>query len=259
MRKKILISNDDGINGPGLLAAKNAVEDLGEVTVVAPNTEHSGLGRCLNIMKPLKIYEKKLSDGSQAYSVDGTPSDAVNIGINHIMKDVDLVICGINLGRNITQAEISKSGTVGAAIEAITNGINSISASLSIDMKDVEIKNGEIEFIKEPDFSFAEEVLHDLCEKILYKGLPDNVNLLNLNVPPYPSSKDIVITSLADKMFTPSIIIDEDKENVVFVKPNMIEEYAEGTDGYVLLNEKKVSLTPLKVDITGNLESLKKW
>ncbi len=254
---RILISNDDGINAPGILAAKKSVEDLGEVIIVAPDKEHSGLGRSLSVMKPLTINEVELPDGSIGYSVSGTPTDAVNVGINYILDTKpDLIITGINSGRNISKSEITKSGTVGAALEAVNYNIPAIAISQSIDPSDFKIENNKPVLINELNFDYAGEILHTISEKILETGLKE-VELLNINVPSHPKSKEIKITKLADKMFTPEIISQEkDDETYYLIKPNMIEEYEEGTDGYVLLNEKLVSLTPLKNDMTGDLKEL---
>jgi 5'-nucleotidase len=258
----ILISNDDGVNAPGILAAKKALEDLGNVIVVAPDDEHSGLGRSLTVMKPLKINKTKLEDGSVAYGVSGTPSDSVNLGINQIMKEKpDIVIAGINLGRNICKSEITKSGTVGASLEAVNSGIPSIAVSLSIDMRDVKFEDNQLKFVNMPDFTFAAKILRRVVKKILDEGLPEGVDLLNLNIPSYPASDEIKITSLADKMFDTKIIIKKDSNNnfIYLLSPNMVENYKEGTDGFELLNKNCISLTPLKWDMTGNIESLKNW
>ena len=259
---KILLSNDDGVNAPGIFAAKKALEDLGDIIVVAPDDEHSGLGRSLTVMKPLKINKTKLKDGSLAYGVSGTPSDSVSLGIHQIMDEKpDIVIAGINLGRNICKSEITKSGTVGACLEGVNSGIPSIAASLSIDMNDVKFENNQLKFIKEPNFEFAAEILHKITKKVLNKGLPQGVDLLNLNIPSYQSSDEINITSLAEKMFHTDIITqkDENEEEYYLISPNMIKNYEKDTDGYALLNNKTVSLTPLRYDMTGNIENLKNW
>ena len=258
----ILISNDDGVNAPGILAAKKSLEDLGNITVVAPDDEHSGLGRSLTVMKPLKINKTTLNDGSVAFGVSGTPSDSVSLGIHEIMEiKPDIVIAGINLGRNICTSEITKSGTIGASLEAVNSGIPSLAVSLSIDHRDVKFEDNQLKFIKEPDFSFASKILHKVVKKILIKGLPKNVDLLNLNIPSYPSSDKIMITSLADKMFDTEIINkrNENNEDYYLLSPKMVKNYDKGTDGYALLNKKCVSLSPLRFDMTGSINSLKKW
>ena len=99
---KALISNDDGVNATGILAAKNAIEDLCEVCVVAPETQQSGIGHAITLYDPLRINPTTLRDKSQAYGVTGTPTDAVTFGLFEIMGEKpDIMISGINTGFNI--------------------------------------------------------------------------------------------------------------------------------------------------------------
>ena len=115
----ILISNDDGVFAPGILAAKQAVEDLANVCVVAPDKNNSSVGRRLTLFKHLEINQCELDDGSPAYSVSGSPADCVVVGADYVMDaKPDLVISGINQGVNIS-CDITSSGTVCAAFEAV--------------------------------------------------------------------------------------------------------------------------------------------
>ncbi|MEE0902411.1 MAG: 5'/3'-nucleotidase SurE, partial [Methanobrevibacter sp.] len=99
----ILISNDDGVFAPGILAAKQAVEDIANVVVVAPDENNSSVGRRLTLFKHLELKECELEDGSKAYSVSGSPADAVIVGADYVMDEKpDLVITGINQGVNIS-------------------------------------------------------------------------------------------------------------------------------------------------------------
>ena len=102
---KALISNDDGIMASGILAAKNAVEDLCDTIVVAPEVQQSGIGHALTLYEPVRVNKRILKDGSVGYSVDGTPTDAVTIGLFEILDEKpDLMISGINTGYNLGQA-----------------------------------------------------------------------------------------------------------------------------------------------------------
>ena len=99
----ILISNDDGVFAPGILAAKQAVEDMANVTVVAPDKNNSSVGRRLTLFKHLELKSCRLDDGSPAYSVSGSPADCVVVGTKYVMDEKpDLIICGINQGVNIS-------------------------------------------------------------------------------------------------------------------------------------------------------------
>ena len=211
----ILISNDDGVYNPGILAAKKALEDFADVAVVAPLTGKSSLSRKSSFLEPLKIKICTLKDGSIAYGVSGTPADAVSIGINYIMEDKkpDLVITGINPGINLSKSEIYVSGTVSAAIESVCNGVPAIACSL------FHFKNQS----DEPDFTDASEILADLVKKVLDEGFPENVDLLNLNIPQNLISKDIKVTELADNMLRRRVL--KNKDGTVQIRPTFISDF----------------------------------
>ncbi|MBP5700603.1 MAG: 5'/3'-nucleotidase SurE, partial [Methanobrevibacter sp.] len=116
---KILLSNDDGVDASGILAAKQVADEFGETIVVAPSKQQSGIGHALTLVDPIRVNEVNLRDGDIGYGVTGTPTDAVTIAIYELMDEwPDLVISGINTGRNTGKGELSTSGTLGAASEA---------------------------------------------------------------------------------------------------------------------------------------------
>ena len=269
----ILISNDDGVFAPGILAAKQAVEDLANVTVVAPDENNSSVGRRMTLFKHLEIKTVELEDGSEAYSVSGSPADAVIVGAEYVMDDKpDLVITGINQGVNIS-CDITSSGTVCAAFEAVSLGIPAIAASLFMDPKTSYKQDENGEWYLNYDFSLAKRVLHDIVLKIINEGFPDGVDLFNLNVPSNYESEDVKITRLSDKMIDKKVIDNTDEEkaelfnyplqenqnsdDLIMIAPDLVSEYDEGSDGYALMIEKRPSLTPLKVNMTS--ENLKEW
>ncbi|PWB87798.1 5'/3'-nucleotidase SurE [Methanobrevibacter thaueri] len=269
----ILISNDDGVFAPGILAAKQAVEDLANVTVVAPDENNSSVGRRMTLFKHLEIKTVELEDGSEAYSVSGSPADAVIVGAEYVMDDKpDLVITGINQGVNIS-CDITSSGTVCAAFEAVSLGIPAIAASLFMDPKTSYKQDENGEWYLDYDFSLAKRVLHDIVLKIIKEGFPDGVDLFNLNVPSNYESEDVKITRLSDKMIDKKVIDNTDEEkaelfnyplqenqnsdDLIMIAPDLVREYDEGSDGYALMIEKRPSLTPLKVNMTS--ENLKEW
>ena len=269
----ILISNDDGVFAPGILAAKQAVEDLANVTVVAPDENNSSVGRRMTLFKHLEIKTVELEDGSEAYSVSGSPADAVIVGAEYVMDDKpDLVITGINQGVNIS-CDITSSGTVCAAFEAVSLGIPAIAASLFMDPKTSYKQDENGEWYLDYDFSLAKRVLHDIVLKIINEGFPDGVDLFNLNVPSNYESEEVKITRLSDKMIDKKVIDNTDEEkaelfnyplqenqnsnDLIMIAPDLVSEYDEGSDGYALMIEKRPSLTPLKVNMTS--ENLKEW
>lgn len=126
---KILLTNDDGISAAGLLALKDALEGLGEVTVVAPATEQSGVSHSLTYLGPIEAAPARLSDGSPAYRVDGTPADCVKFALLELLDEpADLVVGGLNMGLN-TGVNIFYSGTVAAALEGALNGLLGVAVS----------------------------------------------------------------------------------------------------------------------------------
>lgn len=262
----ILISNDDGVNAEGILAAKQAVEDLANVYVVAPDKNNSSVGRRLTLFKHLKLDKCELEDGSPAYSVSGSPADAVIVGADYVMDEKpDLVITGINQGVNIS-CDITSSGTVCAAFEAVSLGIPAIAASLFIDPKTAYKQDENGEWYVEYDFDLAKKVLHDLVLKIMEEGFPQGVDLFNLNVPTNYESEEVQITALSHKMLDKHVIdntdeakseifnypLDENQESddLIMIASDLVKDYEPGSDGYALFVEKRPSLTPLDVNMT---------
>ena len=269
----ILISNDDGVNAEGILAAKQAVEDLANVYVVAPDENNSSVGRRLTLFKHLKLDKCELEDGSMAYSVSGSPADAVIVGADYVMDEKpDLVITGINQGVNIS-CDITSSGTVCAAFEAVSLGIPAIAASLFIDPKTAYKQDENGEWYVDYDFTLAKKVLHDLVLKIKNEGFPEGVDLFNLNVPTNYESEEVKITTLSHKMLDKHVIdntdeekaeifnypLDEnqDSDDLIMITSDLVKDYEQGSDGYALFVEKCPSLTPLDVNMTS--KELKNW
>lgn len=269
----ILISNDDGVFAPGILAAKQAVEDLGNVTVVAPDKNNSSVGRRLTLFKHLKINKCELEDGSLAYSVSGSPADSVVVGANYIMDEKpDLVITGINQGVNIS-CDITSSGTVCAAFEAVSLGIPAIAVSLFMDPKTSYKQDENGEWFLDYDFTLTKKVLHDIVLKIIEDGFPEGVDLFNLNVPSNYDCEEVKITHLSHKMLDKQVIDrnssekselfnysrdeNQDDEGLIMITPDLVNEYEKDSDGYALIVEKRPSLTPLNVNMTH--ENLRDW
>ena len=269
----ILISNDDGVFAPGILAAKQAVEDLANVTVVAPDENNSSVGRRISLFKHLKFESCKLEDGSLAYSVSGSPADAVIVGANYVMDEKpDLVITGINSGVNMS-CDITSSGTVCAAFEAVSLGIPAIAVSLYVDPKTSFKQDENGEWYVDYDFTLTKKVLHEIVLKIINDGFPEGVDLFNLNVPSNYESEEVKITNLSHKMLDKKVIDNtheekaeifnyplkenQNSDDLIMITSSLVTEYEKGSDGYALLVEKRPSLTPLNVNMT--FRDLKDW
>jgi 5'-nucleotidase len=255
---KILISNDDGINSSGILAAKEAVEELGHVTVVAPSTQQSGIGRALTLFEPLRITGVNLKDGTRGFSVSGTPTDAVTLGIFELMEEKPtLAISGINTGENVGKGELTTSGTIGAAMEAASYGIPTIAVSLQVSRGDIKFEDGHIDI----DYAFAKNILTKVAKNVIKNGLPVGVDLLNLNIPSNPTSDEIIVTSLGERMYNPHIEMRFDPRGKPYywIDGTPFDSDTEGTDGHTLKKLKMPTLTPLSMDFTHNLDLTLKW
>ncbi len=167
-RPRILVTNDDGVESRGLLALKMALDPIGDTTVVAPDTNQSAVGHTKTLMRPLRVRERTLGDGSLAYSVDGSPTDAVSLAfLGYFGHTFDLVASGINYGANLGD-DITYSGTVSAAMEAVINNCPGFAISQ--------------EYYEHPDFALAGLAATTVARNILEHGLSPG-ELINVNVP----------------------------------------------------------------------------
>lgn len=255
---KALISNDDGITASGILAAKKAVENLCDTYVVAPERQQSGIGHAITLYDPLRVNEFTLKDGSIGYGVGGTPTDAVTIALFEILDGKpDIMISGINTGFNLGKAELTTSGTLGAAIEAASFGIPTIAISLEVTRDDIKFENGDIQI----DFDFAGKMLHKLAKIVLKKGLPEGIDLLNVNIPANPINEEFEVVKLGKRMYTPVIHkrLDPRGKPYYWIGGDPYDFDEPGSDGYELCKANKTTLTPLKIDLTSDMSLLKEW
>ena len=258
IRMKILLSNDDGVDASGILAAKQVADEFGETIVVAPSKQQSGIGHALTLVDPIRVNEVNLRDGDIGYGVTGTPTDAVTIAVYELMDEwPDLVISGINTGRNTGKGELSTSGTLGAASEAASLGIPTIAVSQHIPSDDIKFDEGKIEI----DFSASQRVLRDLIQKIVDNGFPEGVDILNLNVPEDPHSYKPIICPLAVRMYEPVVekCIDPRGRPYYWINGKPYMGNSENSDDYIILEENLPTLTPLILDMAHDLKALKEW
>src|SRR5512135_16648 len=168
---RILISNDDGIDAPGIYALVQEVRKIADVSVVAPDKQQSAVGHAITMNYPLRAVPFRKNNEFFGYAVEGTPADAVKLGVRFLLKQKpDLLLSGINHGSN-TAINILYSGTVSAATEGTVLGIPSIAVSLTT--------HGQA------DFSYAARFAARLARRVLDEGLPQGT-LLNVNVPAVP-------------------------------------------------------------------------
>jgi 5'-nucleotidase len=171
---RILLTNDDGVNAQGLAAAADALADLGEVTIVAPDMERSGVAHSISLAQPLRIRRVYHGEAFFGYAVSGSPVDCVKLACSEVLDaPPDLLVSGINLGPNAA-INVLYSGTVAAAIEGAMLGIPSVAFSL--------------DETERPDFDQAARVAREVLQRVLDDGFPAHT-LLNVNIPGLPRSQ----------------------------------------------------------------------
>jgi 5'-nucleotidase len=176
----ILLTNDDGIESPGLWAAAEALAPLGELLMVAPDKQWSGAGRSMpqHVTGTIKKVERQVAQRTlRAYAIDASPALCVIHGMLELVeRQPALVVSGINFGENLS-TEITVSGTVGAALEGAAFGIPGLALSLEMPISD-HITGGDGK-----DYAACQKYTHDFARFILDAGLPYDVDMLNINVP----------------------------------------------------------------------------
>jgi 5'-nucleotidase len=239
----ILVTNDDSITSPGLLALVQEMRRLGEVSVLAPDRNWSGSGHVKTLDRALRVREVRLADGTVAYASDGAPSDCVALAtLGYIKQKIDLVVSGINYGANLGH-DVTYSGTVTAAMEAVIAGLPAVAVSLELP----EGHTGEV------DFTPAARVASWVVKQVIDNGLPPEV-LLNVNVPFLPLEKirGFRITRLGLRVYHSRLDerIDPRGRPYYWIggdAPSGVPE--RGTDVGALA-EGYVSITPLHLDLT---------
>lgn len=165
----ILITNDDGITAPGIRALVEAVKDLGQVIVVAPDSPQSGMGHAITIGTPLRLDKVDEFEGVESWQCSGTPVDCVKLARDKILhRKPDICLSGINHGANHS-INLIYSGTMSAAMEAAIEGIPSAGFSL-------------LDFSFNADFSVAQKVVRAIATRMLHEKMPEHL-LLNVNIP----------------------------------------------------------------------------
>jgi len=244
---KILVTNDDGIQAPGIKALAQELKKLGTVTVVAPDRERSAIGHALTLHHPLRAVKT----GRNMFAVDGTPTDCVNLGIHSLLGfRPDLVVSGINNGGNMGD-DVTYSGTVSAAMEATLMGIPAFSISL--------VTSGDGENYPAAA-SFAARLARIVCDE----GLPDDT-FLNVNIPDLPLDKLLqpLITSQGKRRYEGMIIdkVDPRGRNYYWIGTvDLNFRDIEGSD-YSAVSRGHISISPLHIDLTNynSIAILKNW
>ena len=244
----ILVANDDGVNSYGIRILAQQLEKFGKVTVIAPDRDRSAASNSLTLDSPLRVTQ--LENGF--YSVNGTPTDCVHLGVTGLLKNrPDLIVSGINSGANLGD-DVLYSGTVAAAMEGRFLGIPAVAFSMAA---------------RHPEpyqFDIAGQIASDLIKHLLDKKLESNT-LINVNIPnlPYNEIKGYQVARLGCRYRAEQTTPSHDPRGhlIYWVGPVGEEQDAgPGTDFHAI-KTGYVSLTPLQTDLTGfaMMDNLTQW
>ena len=247
----ILVVNDDGITAPGIKALIEVMQEIGNVTVVAPDSPQSGMGHAITIGKPLRLDKVHLYEGVEMYKCSGTPVDCVKLAVNKIFKGKkpDLCVSGINHGLN-NSINIIYSGTMSAAVEGAIEGIPSIGFSLD-------------DYTWEADFEACKKYIKTICLQVLKNGLQPGV-LLNVNFPNNSKPiKGIKICRQANAKWAEDFEERQDpyKRNYYWLT-GIFQLNDKGEDADVwALNNHYISVVPVQFDMTAHhaINTLNGW
>ena len=237
----ILITNDDGITSPGIIALEKAMQKLGNTIVVAPDNDNSAVSNSVTITRPLRLTEHQ----PNRFSLSGTPTDCVILGLNTILSSPpSLVVSGINLGPNLGD-DLHYSGTVGAAKEAVMNGIPAIAFS-----------SGDREGI---DFDTIINNVYHIASRALAHPLPPQ-SLLNVNFPSGNQNKGIRLTFQGRRRWLDAILETKEPCKTPYYRiggGTPREDESKGSDVQAY-NSGYISVTPIQLDLTDH-QLLKDW
>jgi 5'-nucleotidase len=243
MSKHILVTNDDGVLAPGLLALTQEMRKLGKVTVLAPDRNWSGAGHVKTLDRALRVRETRLADGTQAFASDGAPSDCVALAtLGYFKEPIDLVVSGVNAGANLGH-DVTYSGTVTAAMEAVIAGIPGVAVSLET----TDNHFGEI------DYGPAARAAAKVVCQAMENGLAHEI-LLNVNVPFLPDDKirGIALTRQGLRVYHSRLDerIDPRGKPYYWIGGDAPTGVPERGSDVGALAEGFVSVTPLQLDLT---------
>jgi 5'-nucleotidase len=250
----VLLTNDDGIDAPGLLKLAQALKAEYTISILAPDRNWSASGHVKTLHRPIRVRDTKLADGTPALTSDGAPSDCVAMALLGLIEDpIDLVVSGINPHANLGQ-DMTYSGTVTAAMEAVIAGVPGIALSLDYGNNDGS----------SADFSHAAAISVSLIKQLFVHELPDGV-VLNINIPNRRREEihGVAITSQGARVYRDALVKRTDPSGRPYYwiggdPPSGIPEV--GTDFWAL-EQGFISITPLSLDLTARnqLAILEAW
>src|SRR3954451_9233760 len=246
----ILLTNDDGIQAPGIVAMWRELIKLGDVVVVAPETVQSAAGHGITISTPLLTSQVTIENGFTGTAVDGRPADCVKLAINQLLpKPPDLVVSGLNAGANVG-INVIYSGTVAAAIEAAFLGCRAVATSLFL-RKEVDA-----------DFAGAARMSRETIELLLQRGLSGG-QVASINVPALPAGEEPAGVRVVRQCTRPWVDTYErrvDPRGRDYFWNNSVFRLGETEDDtdVAALRERYITVTPLQYDLTDH-PTIRQW
>ena len=251
MRKQILVTNDDGIGSDAIPPLIDALADLGDVHIIAPEINWSGASHSITLFRPLRCRPTRLRSGHAAFMTDGSPTDCVRLAVLGFLRHKpDLVVSGINRGPNLGD-DITYSGTVAAAMEGMLSGVPSIAISIGAFAADLDFG---------PSASFAALI----AANILDRGFAADA-LLNVNVPALPRERitGVEVTRLGRRNYRDQLVerLDPYGNPYYWVGGPAVSDEAEAGTDVAAVREGKISVTPIYLDLTNHslIEELARW
>ena len=245
-RLKILVTNDDGIHSKGIIVLAKALQEIGDVFVIAPDREKSAVAHSLTVHRPLRVEKIK----KNFYAVDGTPADCVHLGVNAILpKRPRLIVSGINKGENLGN-DITYSGTVSAAFEGTLLGIPSFAISL--------VARSRFKFHMAARFAMR------VARYIMKNGLPRDT-FLNINVPNLDEReiKSFKITQQGRYTHGNAVVekVDPRGKKYYWIGGGTMVYDQRGDTDFEAISNSYISITPLHIDLTNysSIQELRKW
>ncbi len=251
----ILVINDDGIKSIGLFALVKQLKKLGDVIVVTPGDEKSGIGKAISIGQ-VNVTETSFDDGTKAYATAGTPADSFLIAVNKILKCMpDLLVSGVNIGPNLGIDDLLTSGTVGATFEAAIHHVPAIAVSYCL--SEITEKMADKRKVSVKDLDLAATLAYKAARHVLEKGMPLDVDIISINVPENADCKKVKLTSLCYEGYGD---IHTEVKDGYRIKSWALRHYPDGdpgTDLHAIKTDKCISVTPIKVEFLHNIQAMK--
>jgi len=248
-RKLVMVTNDDSVQSEGIINLARAVSRHADVVIVAPEQPQSATALSLTFHKPLRVSKVKRGE-FECYAVSGSPGDCVMIGVNKVLpRRPDLVVSGINIGDNNTFQDILASGTVAAALESAITGIPAIAFSMEVGEESLFA----LEY-NQPDFTGAAEVAGEIVRDVLEHGMPSGAEILNVNFPSKVGiGTDIALTQVGRRKYTDKVLVRKDPRGRAYywLFGERLSQFQPNTDAEAVVTRRKVSITPLVLNMSG--------